>query len=142
MYISTILNITHESKCLGQSSAPWPGSSLIDLPSHQGSSSQGNHRSVILHLRRTGSACGCWRSHGLNTTITAYVLGVRGGRGKFPFLEKEPLRLLGKQNKIISRKDFSGHFFFIPLSSFKSASMTCKQRNFYEFTRIALLGRK
>ena len=35
-----------------------------------------------------------------------------------------------KKNKIISRKNFSGHFFFIPLSSFKSVSMTCKQRNF------------
>ena len=38
---------------------------------------------------------------------------------------------VAKKNKIISRKDFSGHFFFIPLSSFKSTSMTCKQRNFW-----------
>lgn len=49
-------------------------------------------------------------------------------RGKFPFLEKEPSDCQEKEDHL--KKRFSGHFFFIPLSSFKSVSMTCKQRNF------------
>ena len=140
MYISTILNITHESKCLGQSSAPWPGFSLIDLPSHQGSSSQGNHRSVILHLRQSevhvgvGGVMG-WISQSLHMCWESEVDG-----GKFPFLEKEPSGCQEKQDHL--KKRFFWPLFLYSLKLIQVNFYDLQTKEFHEFTWIALLGRK